>query len=141
MTARAWLGNAGSAPIVRNAAVTALIVGPILTAINQGDAVLAGRGLDWLKVALTFAVPYTVATVAGANARTAARRGVTGQGTGAHAAARCPDPARVCAEIDAAAAAVRRIRQPDGGGEGARADAQNRLAHKRAERDGNAGDT
>ena len=141
MTARAWLSNAGSAPIVRNAAVTALIVGPILTAINQGDAVLAGRGLDWLKVALTFAVPYTVATVAGANARTAARRGVTGQGARVHAAARCPGPERLGAEIDAAAAAVQRIRQPHGGGDGALPDAQNRLARKRAERDGDAGDT
>ncbi len=110
MTARAWLGNAVSAPIVRNAAITALIVGPILTLINQGDAVLAGRGLDWLKVALTFAVPYAVATVAGANARTAARRGITGQGTGAAGAG--PDAARLLAEIDAAAAAVHRARLP-----------------------------
>lgn len=74
MTLGAWLGNAVSRPIVRNAATTAAVVGPLLTAINQGDALFAGAGLDWLKVALTFAVPYGVATVAGANARTAAAR-------------------------------------------------------------------
>lgn len=70
-----WLSAAASYGIVRNAALTACIVGPILTAINQGDALIAGDGLDWLKVLLTFAVPYVVATVAGTNARLASLRG------------------------------------------------------------------
>jgi methyl-accepting chemotaxis protein len=70
-----WLSAAASYGIVRNAALTACIVGPILTAINQGDALIAGNGLDWLKVLLTFAVPYVVATVAGTNARLASLRG------------------------------------------------------------------
>ena len=39
-----------------------LIVGPILTAINQGDVILAGE-LDarlYLKIGVTFLVPYAV---------------------------------------------------------------------------------
>lgn len=53
----------------RRAAVTALAVGPILTLINQGDALFAGQGLDWLKVILTFLVPYCVATYGAMGAR------------------------------------------------------------------------
>jgi hypothetical protein len=42
----------------------ALIVGTVLTAINQGDLVLGGRwdpALAW-KIPLTFLVPFVVAT-------------------------------------------------------------------------------
>lgn len=42
----------------------ALVVGPILTLINQYD-VLFGAGithLNWLKVGLTFFMPYAVST-------------------------------------------------------------------------------
>ncbi len=63
-----WNAAAFDGANVRNALVTALIVGPILTAINQGDAILNGAGVAWVKLALTFLVPYSVATVAGANA-------------------------------------------------------------------------
>lgn len=48
---------------VRVAAVTALIVGPVLTVINQWGALTGAGGLDWVKVVLTFAVPYLVSTV------------------------------------------------------------------------------
>ena len=37
-------------------------VGSILNLINQGDALFSGRRLDWLKLALTYIVPYCVAT-------------------------------------------------------------------------------
>ncbi len=42
--------------------VVAVAVGTILFAINQLDVVLAGRatGVTWLKVALTYAVPFCV---------------------------------------------------------------------------------
>jgi len=40
----------------------ALVVGLLLNLINQGDALFAGRALDWTKIALTFVVPYCVAT-------------------------------------------------------------------------------
>ena len=40
----------------------ALIVGTILNLINQGDALLTGRPLDFAKLALTYLVPYFVST-------------------------------------------------------------------------------
>jgi hypothetical protein len=42
--------------------IVALVIGSALNLINQGDALLAGRPLDWLKIALTFLVPYCVST-------------------------------------------------------------------------------
>jgi len=46
----------------RTAAV-AVVVGTILLAINQLDVLLAGRatGVTWLKIALTYLVPFLVA--------------------------------------------------------------------------------
>jgi hypothetical protein len=43
----------------------ALVVGTLLTAINQGDVLLAGRWLPALfwKLPLTYAVPFVVATL------------------------------------------------------------------------------
>ena len=40
----------------------ALVVGTILNLINQGDALVAGARPNILKLVLTFAVPYAVAT-------------------------------------------------------------------------------
>lgn len=51
-------------PLVRTAAITALVVGTILTLINQGNLLLAGHlpaALLW-KIPLTYSVPYCVAT-------------------------------------------------------------------------------
>lgn len=51
-------------PLVRTAAATALVVGTILTAINQGNVLVGGTlptALVW-KVPLTYSVPYCVAT-------------------------------------------------------------------------------
>ena len=44
------------------AAKVALFVGTILAAINYGDRIYMGsmESSDWLKLALTYAVPYTV---------------------------------------------------------------------------------
>jgi len=39
-----------------------LVVGAILNLINQGDALLSGGHLNLTKIALTFLVPYCVAT-------------------------------------------------------------------------------
>ncbi|WDR03500.1 nitrate/nitrite transporter NrtS [Devosia algicola] len=57
--------------------MVALVVGSLLSVINQGDAVLAGQPINLLKVTPTFAVPFLVATfgawsVARSIARTAA---------------------------------------------------------------------
>ena len=52
--------------------ITALVVGPILTAINQGDAILSGAGIDVGKAALTFVVPFVVATAGAIQAKRSA---------------------------------------------------------------------
>ena len=48
--------------VARRSFIVALIVGAILNIINQGDTIFAGEAVHWGKVALTFAVPYCVAT-------------------------------------------------------------------------------
>jgi hypothetical protein len=42
--------------------VVALIVGAILNLINQGDALFGEGHINLMKIILTFAVPYCVAT-------------------------------------------------------------------------------
>lgn len=49
-------------PIVTHSLLVALLIGTLLNAINQGDAIVSGRSPDWLKLALTFAVPFFVAS-------------------------------------------------------------------------------
>ena len=48
--------------VPRRSLIAALVVGTILNLINQGDALFGGRSLDWLKLGLTYIVPYCVAT-------------------------------------------------------------------------------
>lgn len=51
-------------PLVRTAAATALVVGTVLTAINQGNLLAQATfpaALAW-KIPLTYCVPYCVAT-------------------------------------------------------------------------------
>lgn len=51
-------------PLIRRSLIVAIIVGTLLTAINQGNILLAGEfppSLYW-KIPLTYAVPYCVAT-------------------------------------------------------------------------------
>ncbi|MGH7321456.1 MAG: nitrate/nitrite transporter NrtS, partial [Candidatus Rokuibacteriota bacterium] len=50
------------APMIRRAVSVAAVVGTILTAINQGDLLLAGQ-LTWgglVKIVLTYMVPFCV---------------------------------------------------------------------------------
>lgn len=51
-------------PLLRRSGLTALVVGTILVAINQGNLLLAGAApMDLLwKMPLTYAVPFCVAT-------------------------------------------------------------------------------
>lgn len=44
------------------AAKLALLVGSLLVLINQWEAVVGEAALDWLKVSLTYCVPYLVST-------------------------------------------------------------------------------
>ncbi len=51
-------------PLLRRSLLTALVVGTILVAINQGTVIAGGKlppALYW-KVPLTYAVPFCVAT-------------------------------------------------------------------------------
>ena len=48
--------------VARRSFVVAVVVGAVLNIINQGDTLFAGEAIHWGKAALTFAVPYCVAT-------------------------------------------------------------------------------
>lgn len=51
-------------PLVRRSVAVSAVMGSVLTAINQGDALITGswsRALLW-KLPLTYAVPFIVAT-------------------------------------------------------------------------------
>jgi phosphoribosylformylglycinamidine synthase len=56
------LATACQPAIVRRAFIMAAVVGPILTLINQGDALFSDVPFNFWKAGLTFAVPYLVAT-------------------------------------------------------------------------------
>ena len=48
--------------VPRRSFVVALIVGTVLNLINQGDALLGETPINWLKIVLTYFVPYAVCT-------------------------------------------------------------------------------
>jgi hypothetical protein len=48
--------------VPRHSFYVALVVGTILNIINQGDAIFSSKPIDWLKLALTYFVPYAVCT-------------------------------------------------------------------------------
>ncbi len=50
--------------------VSSLVVGVVLTAVNQGDRIIAGETPDWIKAALTLAFPLFVSMIAVGLART-----------------------------------------------------------------------
>ncbi|MGH2819086.1 MAG: nitrate/nitrite transporter NrtS [Actinomycetota bacterium] len=65
---RSWISAASDRTILRRSIVTCLVVGAILTVINQGDRLLRGEfdaAMGW-KIGLTFLVPFVVATISGA---------------------------------------------------------------------------
>ena len=67
-----------SGGVPRRSLWVAAIVGTILNLINQGDRLLSGQSLDLAKLALTYIVPYCVATYGAVSARLyAARRAAT----------------------------------------------------------------
>lgn len=47
----------------------ALIVGTALNLINQGDALFGQAQISWIKLVLTFAMPYVVSTYGAVAAR------------------------------------------------------------------------
>jgi hypothetical protein len=67
---RPWLADALRPDVVRRSLRVAALVGAILVTINYTDRWLAGTltHTDWLKMAVTFLVPYAVATYAAVDA-------------------------------------------------------------------------
>jgi len=57
-----------SGRILKKSFIVAVIVGTILNAINQGDAILAGQQVIAWKVMLTYCVPFFVASYGAYNA-------------------------------------------------------------------------
>ncbi len=51
-----------SPQVVARALKVALVVGTALTLINQGDRLIAGLAPGWIKMALTYLIPYCVST-------------------------------------------------------------------------------
>ena len=49
----------------RTASKIAVIVGTLLTAVNQGSVILAGDAelITWLRTAANYVIPYTVASL------------------------------------------------------------------------------
>ena len=66
--------------VPRRSLYVALIVGTILNLINQGDAIPGS--VDWLKVILTYFVPYAVCTYGAVSAQVGqVKPGTTGEAT------------------------------------------------------------
>lgn len=65
-----WLAGALAPSIVRRSLRIAMVVGTILVAINYGDRIVAGTlsRVDFIKIGLTYCVPYCVATYAAVSA-------------------------------------------------------------------------
>ena len=63
---------------LRRSLFTGIVVGTILTAINQGDTIVAGEPFPWIKALLNYVVPFCVATYGALSARIAAARNAAG---------------------------------------------------------------
>ncbi len=49
-------------PVIRNSLIVCAIVGTILNMINQGEYITGDGPINWLKLGLTYCVPFCVAT-------------------------------------------------------------------------------
>jgi hypothetical protein len=64
-----------SCGVPRRSLWVVLVVGTVLNLINQGDALVAGRPLAPVKLALTYLVPYLVCTYGAVSLRLRAECG------------------------------------------------------------------
>lgn len=48
--------------VPRRSLIVAAIIGTIINLINQGDTLVAGGDLNWIKIGLSYILPYCVAT-------------------------------------------------------------------------------
>ena len=64
-THQSFLNLALRKSVIRRAVKIALIVGCLLALINHGDRIIFQdmKSVDWVKILLTFCVPYCVSTV------------------------------------------------------------------------------
>lgn len=69
-----WIRYAFADGVPRRSLAVAAVVGTILNAINQGDALASGRSVVCTKVLLTYVVPYLVATYGAVTVRLAGER-------------------------------------------------------------------
>jgi hypothetical protein len=60
--------------IPRRSLYLALVVGTILNVINQGDAIFGAASINWLKLLLTYVVPYLVGTYGAVSYRLSQKR-------------------------------------------------------------------
>jgi hypothetical protein len=60
--------------VPRRALGVTIVVGTLLNLINQGSAILGHTRIEWIKLSLTYFVPYFVATYGAVSARMAALR-------------------------------------------------------------------
>ena len=51
--------------ILPRAVVATILVGPLLTLINQWDALFGSQPFDWFTAGLTFVVPFCVSSASG----------------------------------------------------------------------------
>ncbi|MEL7028287.1 MAG: nitrate/nitrite transporter NrtS [Pseudomonadota bacterium] len=56
------LRRALRAPYLVKSLAVAAVVGTVLNGINQGDAIVSGQAVNFLKLCLTYAVPFCVST-------------------------------------------------------------------------------
>jgi hypothetical protein len=68
---RVWR-HATTGGVPRRALGVTIVVGTLLNLINQGDALFGGAPIGWLKLCLTYAIPYCVATYGAVTAKMAA---------------------------------------------------------------------
>jgi hypothetical protein len=68
-----WLQCALERRTVVTAFKLAMVVGTLLVIINQGEAVFGDANVNWLKLVLTYMVPYGVSTYTSVSKDLAAR--------------------------------------------------------------------
>ena len=72
------LALATSGGVPRRSFYTALVVGSLLSLVNEGDQMLAGQMPNLVKVFFNYLIPYCVATWGAVTAKRAAARGGCG---------------------------------------------------------------
>lgn len=78
-----WIGYASALPrhcdqpVLRRSLVVSFVVGPTLLFVNQGPGYFLGNSIDYVKVLLTFLVPFMVSCFSSTLAKIHATRGLS----------------------------------------------------------------